>query len=1066
MSNYSYYNETFSINQFDQQKPFSSFLPGIAGLRGIPIWAFYANRGQAITCFGIENKDRAILDFQPANLGYQYTHVNGFRTFIKVDGLVYEAFSPNTICSDITRTMQVNRNEITIIEQNKIHEIETEVTYYALPEETFGALVREVRIRNLSKSEKTLEVIDGLAVLLPSGVGYDAYKQMSNLMKSWMDVFDLEQNIPLYRMRAATSDEAEVKAQNDYAGNFFMSIKNGQLLPVIVDPKVIFDFDTTLSLAHGVMQNSVDALVAKKQATVNKVPCGFSAQKMVLSSEASQQFVTMVGYTDNIQDVRQRQNEFMQENYFVNKRQCGTEIIDELVSPVTSKTAYSVFDAYAKQNYLDNVLRGGKPIVFGKGSDAKVYHVYSRKHGDPERDYNYFTIAPEYYSQGNGNFRDVNQNRRNDILFDPHIKAYNIKNFFDLIQLDGYNPLHVKGTRFTLKATADVNALVTENFESNHEMMEQLLQQAFTPGLIINTAAAHNIQLKHAEYEVLSTILEQSDIQFEASFGEGYWIDHWTYNFDLVENFCAIYPDQVEELLFDDKQYHFYESSATVLPRHEKHVLTNNNTVRQYGAIIEHDKEKIEKLQLDAAGTNWVRENFGQGDVYTTTLVEKMTHLIVMKFLSLDPAGIGIEMESDKPGWNDAMNGMPGIFGSGVSESVELLRIARFLKRQLEKTSRGSITFLNENAQVMQRLSEFFESQERDSMKRWEALNTIKEAYRSQVRFGVRGNGADVAQDSLIQLLGDIESILSDGLKKGLELGGGLLPTFLSFEAEKYHTLKDENGELVMTHYNLPAVVVESFKVSPLPHFLEAPARFLKVCSPDEAVDVYQNVKQSDIYDRPLKMYKTSESVEQMSFEIGRARAFTAGWLEREAVFLHMTYKYLLGLLKSGMYDAFYEEIRTNFVCFRDAETYGRSPLENVSFIASSVNPDEDVRGQGFVSRLTGATSEFLSMWNMMMIGKKWFGYANGQLTFTFDPIIAADFFDANNEVSSRLFDTTTITYTNPTGLATYDQQVAIAYIEVDGKRILGDMLVGEDAMRLRNKQIQKIHVFFERVGE
>lgn len=44
----------------------------------------------------------------------------------------------------------------------------------------------------------------------------------------------------------------------------------------------------------------------------------------------------------------------------------------------------------------------------------KIFYVYSRKHGDLERDYNYFSMLPEFYSQGNGNFRDVNQNRRCD----------------------------------------------------------------------------------------------------------------------------------------------------------------------------------------------------------------------------------------------------------------------------------------------------------------------------------------------------------------------------------------------------------------------------------------------------------------------------------------------------------------------------------------------------------------------------------------------------------------------------------------------------------------------------
>ena len=57
----------------NEAKPFSNFFPGIAGVWGIPMWAFYVNRGQCISSFGIESKDKAILEFQPANKAYRVT---------------------------------------------------------------------------------------------------------------------------------------------------------------------------------------------------------------------------------------------------------------------------------------------------------------------------------------------------------------------------------------------------------------------------------------------------------------------------------------------------------------------------------------------------------------------------------------------------------------------------------------------------------------------------------------------------------------------------------------------------------------------------------------------------------------------------------------------------------------------------------------------------------------------------------------------------------------------------------------------------------------------------------
>ena len=73
----------YILSDFQHKKPFSSFLPGIAGLQGIPMWVFYVNRGQAICSFGVEDKDHPILEFQPANKAYQSTNLIGFRTFLK-----------------------------------------------------------------------------------------------------------------------------------------------------------------------------------------------------------------------------------------------------------------------------------------------------------------------------------------------------------------------------------------------------------------------------------------------------------------------------------------------------------------------------------------------------------------------------------------------------------------------------------------------------------------------------------------------------------------------------------------------------------------------------------------------------------------------------------------------------------------------------------------------------------------------------------------------------------------------------------------------------------------------
>jgi len=69
------------MRNFDKVKPMSNFLNGLGGMWGVPMWAFYVNRGQAIASFGKQNKDGAFFKFNTAEKAYQETPFTGFRCF-------------------------------------------------------------------------------------------------------------------------------------------------------------------------------------------------------------------------------------------------------------------------------------------------------------------------------------------------------------------------------------------------------------------------------------------------------------------------------------------------------------------------------------------------------------------------------------------------------------------------------------------------------------------------------------------------------------------------------------------------------------------------------------------------------------------------------------------------------------------------------------------------------------------------------------------------------------------------------------------------------------------------
>lgn len=109
--------------------------------------------------------------------------------------------------------------------------------------------------------------------------------------------------------------------------------------------------------------------------------------------------------------------------YFESKLVRAEELTRQITECMDTRTANPAFDAYCRQDFLDNVLRGGMPIHLG---EKEIFYVYARKHGDMERDYNYFRLLPEFYSQGNGNFRDIN---RTDGVMLPFSHRWEIKIF-------------------------------------------------------------------------------------------------------------------------------------------------------------------------------------------------------------------------------------------------------------------------------------------------------------------------------------------------------------------------------------------------------------------------------------------------------------------------------------------------------------------------------------------------------------------------------------------------------------------------------------------------------------
>jgi len=258
----------YIIRNFDLAKPMSNFLPGLGGLWGVPMWAFYVNRGQGITSFGKYSKDSAIAKFVTAEKAYQQTPFTVFRTFLKGkradEEFEYMPFFPRTLkdTDAIERNMIIGTNEFEIEEINTDLKLKTNILYYIAPEQDFPAMVRSVTLTNLDPNlSLDLEVLDGLGRLIPNGLGNGNIDNMGRTMEAWMNVYNVGSaqstgdhvTQPFFHISQDTGDNPQVKIIQD--GYFVLAYVEGEapgsdglkkLLPFIVDPTVVFNQDTTL----------------------------------------------------------------------------------------------------------------------------------------------------------------------------------------------------------------------------------------------------------------------------------------------------------------------------------------------------------------------------------------------------------------------------------------------------------------------------------------------------------------------------------------------------------------------------------------------------------------------------------------------------------------------------------------------------------------------------------------------------------------------------------------------------------------------------------------------------
>jgi hypothetical protein len=685
-----------------------------------------------------------------------------------------------------------------------------------------------------------------------------------------------------------------------------------------------------------------------------------------------------------------------------------------------------------------------------------------------------------------------------DSWFFPGIEDHNIYMFMNLIQTDGYNPLVVNGQRYIANQPEALKGDL-ETLLSDSPLVEELIEnisKPFTPGELILWIEDH-CQKNERTYEtILAKVLPHCRKLEIGDIHEGFWVDHWLYLIDLLESFLMIYPDRLKEVLWERADYSFYDNPDIVQPRSSK-IVFQDGRARQYGAVSR-DKEKEALIESRKTDRTRVHTRNGTGEIYTTNLLIKLICVLACKISTLDPLGIGVEMEAGKPGWNDSMNGLPGLFGSSLCQTLELLRTFRFLEDELSKLGLSE----NDTYPVYHELATFLRGlirslnddvgfDEQANLKKWDELHGLLEAYRSKTRLGIDGGEEDFTVAELFEFIRSgkdrLEKIFSQQPADRLFDSDGVPYTYYINDIVEYEISEPDRSQST-GGIQEQLITPTQIQQRPTALFLEGPVHYIKVF-PEQSQEVLKAVRRSKVFDPILGMYKSCESLKNQPQEIGRIKAYTSGWIENESIYTHMEYKLLLEAFRSGNIDLFFEDMQKALPPFMSPEIYGRSTLENCSFIVSSAYPDPKLHGQAFQPRLSGVTAEMLEIWALMTAGPKPFRLdQEGNLQFSLEPKLPEwlfthegetmrywdrvdgwkDIFIPRDAFAFRFLGQTLVIYHNPERKPSYGSQgarvtgCAFALRDTSTQQVDGNTFNTEVALAVREGKVARMDVQLE----
>ena len=624
-------------------------------------WMFISSNG-ALTA-GRKNSDSAIFPYYTDDKITESVEITGSKTVLQVHNddrsILWEPFSDRYEgVYKITRNLYKNSFGNKIIFEEINEDLGLTFKYQWSSSDQYG-FVKKATLVNQSKNAVQITVLDGIQNILPYGINEGLQNSRSNLADAYKkSELEAEIGLGIYALSAVIVDKAEPSE----ALKSTLAWSMGMDKPIhLISSLQLNSFRKGLPL-----KEEID-IKAEKSAY-------FISSKVALSPNSDKDWIIVANLNQGPSDVQAISSVLKSHKGLYNKVlediELGTQNLKELTYSADGLqlTADKLQNTRHFSNVLFNIMRGGifddgynidkgdferyienaNTIVYrdnkkileeisftfslkelrkiaDQSPDSNFKRLcfeymplkFSRRHGDPSRPWNRFSINTRSEIDGSkvldyeGNWRDIFQNWEALAHSYPEFIDSMIHKFLNATTFEGYNPYRVTKDGF--------------------------------------------------DWEIIEPDDPWSYI--------GYWGDHQIiYLLKFLEFIQNYYPYKLEAYL---RQELFVYANVPYKIKSYQDILKNPKDTIDYDHDL-NDKIDKRKGELGADGALLTTRD---SDIYSVNLLEKLLATVMSKCSNFIPEG-GIWLNTQRPEWNDANN---ALVGNGVS-MVTLYYLRRFLK--------------------------------------------------------------------------------------------------------------------------------------------------------------------------------------------------------------------------------------------------------------------------------------------------------------------------------------------------------------------------------------------------